>query len=124
MRAIKSLLVSLGFLLALAANVAAQNLPAAKPAEVGLSAERLDRITDWLKADIAKGTIPGAVLLIARHGKVAYFESMGALDPETKAPMNKDSIFRIYSMSKPITSVAIMMLVEDVVYWNTRRLSG
>ena len=113
MRAIKSLLVSLGFLLALAANVAAQDLPAAKPAEVGLSAERLDRITDWLKADIAKGTIPGAVLLIARHGKVAYFESMGALDPETKAPMNKDAIFRIYSMSKPITSVAVMMLVEQ-----------
>ena len=53
------------------------------------------------------------MLLIARHGKVAYFESMGALDPETKAPMNKDAIFRIYSMSKPITSVAIMMLVEQ-----------
>ena len=113
MRAIKSLLVSLGFLLALAASVAAQGLPGAKPADVGLSAERLDRITAWLKDDIAKGVIPGAVLMIARHGKVAYFESMGVLDPETKAPMNKDAIFRIYSMSKPITSVAVMMLVEQ-----------
>ena len=51
--------------------------------------------------------------MIARHGKVAYFESMGVLDPETKAPMRKDAIFRIYSMSKPITSVAVMMLFEQ-----------
>jgi CubicO group peptidase (beta-lactamase class C family) len=113
MRALKALLVSLGFLLALAAHVAAQDLPTAKPADVGLSAERLDRITQWLKADSEKGKIPGAVVLIVRHGKVAYFESVGVVDPETKAPMRKDAIFRIYSMSKPITSVAVMMLAEQ-----------
>ena len=113
MRTLKALGLSLALLLALAANAAAQGLPAAKPADVGLSAERLDRITQWLKADIDKGTIPGAVLLIVRNGKVAYFESVGALDPETKAPMTKDAIFRIYSMTKPITSVAVMMLAEQ-----------
>ena len=113
MRTLKSLGLAFALLLALAANVPAQDLPLAKPAEVGLSGERLDRITQWLKDDIAKGTIPGAVLMIARHGKVAYFESMGVLDPETKAPMRKDAIFRIYSMSKPITSVAVMMLFEQ-----------
>src|SRR5215469_7316959 len=90
-----------------------QSLPAAKPEEVGLSSERLARITETLRHDAAQGTIPGAVLLITRHGKVAYFESVGVLDPATKAPMSKDAIFRIYSMSKPIASVAAMMLVEE-----------
>jgi len=113
MRALKALLVSFAFLLALGVNVPAQDLPTAKPAEVGFSAERLDRITQWLKDDIQKGTIPGAVLMIVRNGRVAYFESLGVIDPETKAPMRKDAIFRIYSMSKPITSVAVMMLYEQ-----------
>src|SRR4051794_34114101 len=117
MRVLKSLFVSsfvsLAFLLALPANVRAQNLPAAKPADVGLSAERLERITQLLRDDSAKGTIPGAVVMIMRNGKVAYFESTGVLDPQTKAPMGKDAIFRIYSMSKPITSVAVMMLFEQ-----------
>jgi CubicO group peptidase (beta-lactamase class C family) len=113
MRALKAMLASLGFLLVFAATVPAQDLPVAKPADVGMSAERLDRITQWLKDDIQKGTIPGAVLLIVRNGKVAYFESMGVLDPETKAPMRKDAIFRMYSMTKPITSVAVMMLYEQ-----------
>ena len=71
MRAIKSLLVSLGFLLALAAAVAAQDLPTARPAEVGLSAERLDRITAMLKADVDKGIIPARSCWCARHGKIA-----------------------------------------------------
>ena len=113
MRALKSLAVSFVLTFALVATVAAQNLPMAKPADIGLSAERLDRITQWLSAEVSKGTIPGAVTMIVRNGKVAYFEAVGVLDPETKAPMPKDAIFRIYSMSKPITSVAIMMLVEQ-----------
>jgi CubicO group peptidase (beta-lactamase class C family) len=113
MRALKALLVSLGFLAALAANAVAQSLPTARPAEVGMSAERLDRVTQWLKADVDKGTIPGAVLMVVRNGKVAYFEAVGAIDPDTKAPMTKDAIFRIYSMTKPITSVAVMMLAEQ-----------
>ena len=91
----------------------AQSLPSVKPEQVGLSSERLQRITDTLKADVEKRIIPGAVVLVARHGKVAFFETVGVLDPATKAPMSKDAIFRIYSMSKPITSVSAMMLWED-----------
>jgi CubicO group peptidase (beta-lactamase class C family) len=99
--------------LALASVGFAQNLPMAKPEAVGLSAERLAHITETLRANIAKGEIPGAVLLIARHGKIGYFETLGALDPQSKAPMTEDAIFRIYSMSKPITTVAAMTLFED-----------
>lgn len=98
---------------AVASLAHAQGLPMAKPEEVGFSSERLARITETLRADADKGTIPGAVLLIARHGKIAYFNSVGALDPQTKAPMIKDGIFRIYSMSKPIATVAAMMLFEE-----------
>src|SRR5262249_1799391 len=80
-------------------------LPTAPPGSRGPSPERLKRITDTLKAQIAKEEIPGAVLLIARRGKIAYFEAMGSLDPEKKTSMSKDAIFRIYSMTKPITTV-------------------
>jgi CubicO group peptidase (beta-lactamase class C family) len=86
---------------------------AAPPESVGLSPERLKRITDRLNVEITKGDIPGAVLLIARQGKIAYFEALGSLDPDKKTPMTKDAIFRIYSMTKPITTVGAMMLVEE-----------
>jgi CubicO group peptidase (beta-lactamase class C family) len=92
---------------------AAEGLSNAKPEEVGLSSERLGRLTQMLRTNIDAGEIPGAVLLIARRGKIAYFESLGLLDPQAKTPMHKDAIFRIYSMSKPITTVAAMMLFED-----------
>ncbi len=92
---------------------AAAELPRATPEQVDLSSARLGLITETLKADVAANKIPGAVLLIARRGKVAYFESVGKLDAAAGVPMGKDSIFRIYSMSKPITTVAAMMLVED-----------
>jgi len=94
-------------------TVEAQSLPSVRPEQVGLSSERLQRIMDMLKADVDKRMIPGAVVLVARHGKIAYFETVGVRDPATKVPMTKDSIFRIYSMSKPITSVSAMMLWED-----------
>jgi len=91
----------------------ADPLPTTPPETVGLSPKRLEAITATLKADIARGDIPGAVLMISRNGKVAYFEAMGSLDPEKKTPMTKDAIFRIYSMTKPIATVAAMMLFED-----------
>ncbi len=91
----------------------AQSLPSVKPEQVGLSAERLNKVTAMLKADAEKGVIPGAVLLVARHGKIALFDTVGVRNPETRAPMTKESIFRIYSMSKPITSVAAMVLFEE-----------
>src|SRR6267143_1007739 len=91
----------------------ADALPTAKPEEAGLSTERLARLTQVLKAETARGQYPGAVALVARKGKIAYFESVGQRDPGTGAPMSKDAIFRLYSMTKPCTSVAVMMLVEE-----------
>ena len=88
-------------------------LPSAPPESIGLSSKRLQVLTDTLKAGIAKGEIPGVVLMISRHGKIGYLEAMGSLDPEKKTPMIKDAIFRIYSMTKPIMSVLAMMLFED-----------
>jgi CubicO group peptidase (beta-lactamase class C family) len=92
---------------------AAQSLPTTTPERVGLSTERLQRISEVFKADVAANKIPGAVLLVARHGQIAWFDAVGRLDPAGSTPMPRDGIFRIYSMSKPITTVAAMMLVED-----------
>jgi CubicO group peptidase (beta-lactamase class C family) len=85
----------------------------AAPEEIGLSSARLARLGEVLRAEIERGRVPGAVALIARRGRVGYFESFGARDPVSGAPMTKDAIFRIYSMTKPITSVAAMMLWEE-----------
>ena len=112
MKTVATLLIAV-VSLCLAPFAPAQNLPRATPAEVGLSSQRLERVMETLRQDTAKGVVPGAVLLVARHGKIAWFETAGVLDPSTKAPMTKDAIFRIYSMSKPITTVAAMMLFED-----------
>jgi CubicO group peptidase (beta-lactamase class C family) len=91
----------------------AQDLSRAKPEDLGFSSERLERITKIFREDAARGNAPGFVLLIARHGKLGYFEATGVLNPETKAPMTGDAIFRIYSMTKPITQVAAMLLYEE-----------
>jgi CubicO group peptidase (beta-lactamase class C family) len=88
-------------------------LPIAKPEEVGLSQAALDRLSAALNDRIASGHIPGAVALVARHGKVAYHQSFGRLDPASDKPMGTDAIFRIYSMTKAIVSVAVMMLWEE-----------
>ena len=91
----------------------AQSLSLAVPEEVGLSRSRLARLSDVLRAEIERGRVPGAVALVARRGRIAYFESLGVRDPARGAPMHKDTIFRIYSMTKPIVSVAAMMLWEE-----------
>ena len=88
-------------------------LPTARAEEVGLDAAALERLSTALKDRVASGHIPGAVALIARHGKVAYFESFGRLDSASVAPMGTDAIFRIYSMTKTIVSVAVMILWEE-----------
>lgn len=85
----------------------------AAPAEVGLCPDRLQRLLAVLQADIDRGRLPGAVALVARRGKVALFESLGRQDPAAGSPMTRDSIFRIYSMTKPVVSVAVMMLLEQ-----------
>ena len=82
----------------------AQGLPkASQPEEVGFSSQRLTRLTAAFQSEVDKGAIPGAVVLIARKGKVAYFEAIGFQNRENKEPMRTDAIFRIASMSKPIT---------------------
>jgi len=92
----------------------AEVLPqAGRPEALGFSAERLKRLGSVFQADVDKGAIPGAVVLIARNGKVAYFEAFGFQDREKRIAMKSDAIFRIASMTKPITSVALMMLVEE-----------
>jgi CubicO group peptidase (beta-lactamase class C family) len=98
----------------IAFSALAQGLPkASQPEDVGFSSERLKRVTSAFQTDVDKGTIPGAVVLIARNGKVAYLEAIGFQDREKKVPMSTDAIFQIASMTKPFTSVAIMMLVEE-----------
>jgi CubicO group peptidase (beta-lactamase class C family) len=88
-------------------------LPTAKPEEVGLDSAALTRLGAALAGRIAAGHIPGAVALVARHGKVAYHQAFGVQDPSNGKPMTTDSIFRIYSMTKPIVSTAVMMLQEE-----------
>lgn len=98
----------------LAVAALAQGLPKGSRSEdVGFSSERLKRLTRSFQADVEKGKIPGAVILLARNGKVAYFEAVGFQDREKQLPMKRDSIFRIASMTKPLASVAIMTLVEE-----------
>ena len=75
------------------APVMADRLASAAPASVGFAPERLQRITETLKAEIGKGTMPGAVLMIQRNDKIAYFEALGALDPEKKTPMTQGRNF-------------------------------
>lgn len=92
---------------------AATPLPLAPPDQVGLAPERLARIGHAIEAEIAKGRMPGAVVLVARKGKVAYFESFGFLDQARGVRMPRDAVFRLYSMTKPFTSVAVMILAEE-----------
>ena len=77
------------------------------------SPAKLERVGDYLRNEIATGKIPGAIVLVQQHGHPVYFEKLGVIDVATRRPMSEDAIFRLYSMSKPITSVAAMMLVED-----------
>ena len=103
----------LAFALGLNAAAWTGGLPSATPEEVGLSKARLSRITDAMNEDVEKGELRGALALVARNGKIAYFETAGMADTEEGIPMREDTIFRIYSMSKPITSVAVMTLFEE-----------
>lgn len=100
-------------LVSVALSVCSQELPTAAPEEVGLSREGLDQIDATLQQFVDEQRVAGVVVLIASRGKVAYFETFGMQDVEAGKPMEKDTIFRIFSMTKPITSVAVMMLHEE-----------
>jgi CubicO group peptidase (beta-lactamase class C family) len=95
------------------ASAKGQEVPKARPETVGLSLERLGRISTLFQAEVDKGAIPGAVVLVSRGGTLAYLEAFGYQNREKKIVMKPDSIFWIASMTKPITSVAVMMLAEE-----------
>ncbi|MGA2590044.1 MAG: serine hydrolase domain-containing protein [Bryobacteraceae bacterium] len=98
----------------LSAAALSQPLPMAeRPEDVGISSQRLERVRRQMKADVESGRIPGAVLLIARNGKIASLDALGFQERRSQTRMKTDCIFRIASMSKPITSVAIMILAEE-----------
>lgn len=107
----KRILLAAALGLVLASAAIAAPIPTATPAEEGIIG--LDRISRFFQAETNKKRLPGAVVMIARHGKVVYDEAFGQRDPATGAPMRTDSIFRIYSMTKPVTGVAVMMLMEE-----------
>lgn len=90
----------------------AGELPSAKPDEVGLSSAALDKASAAVRQFVKDGKVAGAVVLVARHGKVAFVEAQGVRDVTTGKPMEKDSLFRIYSMTKPITTVAALILYD------------
>jgi len=102
-----------GLLQLAAPDLRAQSLASAAPETVGLSGERLGRIAKVFGAEVDQGRLPGAVIAVARRGKLVYFEAVGYQDKPANKTMQKDSIFRVYSMTKPWTSLAAMMLVED-----------
>jgi CubicO group peptidase (beta-lactamase class C family) len=108
-------LVALAALTSLQPALAAKSheLPTAKAEKVGMSTERLNTLTNGMKSIVDEGKLAGVVTMVARHGKVVHFVASGKSDIAKNTPMQKDSIFRIYSMSKPITGVAMMMLFEE-----------
>ena len=99
--------------LILTAAAMAQDIPSAKPESVGLSSERLDRIGMLVQHSIDDKQIAGAVTMVVRHGRVAWYKAQGMMDREAGKAMRPDAMFRICSMTKPITSVAVMMLYEE-----------
>jgi CubicO group peptidase (beta-lactamase class C family) len=110
MKRFKSLCL-LSFIAAL--SLAAASLPTSKPEDVGLSAERLQRISAMIQRHMDLNDVTGGVVLVARHGQIAYIQAQGVMDAETKKPMTRDSVFRMASMTKPVIGTAIMMMLEE-----------
>ncbi len=99
--------------LAAGATLAAVDLPTGTRESVGMSSARLARVDAAVNADIAAGKVPGVVVAVARRGKVVYQKAFGVANRETREPMRVDSIFRLYSMTKPVASVALLTLYEQ-----------
>src|SRR5205823_3142134 len=111
MRRLFRLLPALPFLTLI---LTAASLPTSpRPEDVGLSAERLQRIHQMIQRHIDAGEITGAVTLVARKGQIAWVDAAGVMDLETKAPMKRDSLFRLASMTKPVIGTAMMMMLEE-----------
>jgi CubicO group peptidase (beta-lactamase class C family) len=117
MRRVRPVLMSSGALVVLVVAVLAWPIsaaaPTAKPEDVGFSTERLNRISDLVQRHIAAGDFSGAVTLVARNGRIARLEAQGLMDIESRKPMQKDTIFQIMSMTKPVVGTSIMMMIEE-----------
>ena len=100
-------------LVALAPSLGADSMPVAKPESVGLSSARLERLAQAIRQHVDDGRMPGAVVAIARRGKLAYYEAFGYVDKASSTPMPKDAIFALASMTKPMAAVATLMLAEE-----------
>jgi len=109
----RRILSSIIFLSLCAILLPAQELPKARPEDAGFSSARLARLSQFFQSEVDGGNIPGAVLVVSRNGKVVYREAIGFQDREKKTPMKPDAIFRIFSMTKPVATVAVMMLAEE-----------
>jgi CubicO group peptidase (beta-lactamase class C family) len=109
--------------IAATAPVFAATLPTSAPEKVGLSSERLARMDKAIHAKVDSGRIPGVVVVVARHGRVVHVDAYGAADVATGRRTNKDDLFRLYSMTKPITTVALLMLYEEGKFQLTDPLS-
>jgi CubicO group peptidase (beta-lactamase class C family) len=107
----KPLILVLCFVAALPVLIGA-SAPTVRPEEVGLSSERLGRITELMQRHIDAQTFAGSVTLVARNGRIAHFEARGLMDLESRRPMQKDAVFRIMSMTKPVVACAILMMIE------------
>ena len=91
----------------------AYNLPTAEPEEVGMSSDRIERVKNVMKTFVDDGKVKGLLTAIVRDGKVVHFETYGMMDAEQAKPMKADTLFRMYSMTKVVTGVAVMMLYEE-----------
>src|SRR5688500_13625602 len=114
MRAWHSLAIVSALSAQLAATpVSAESIGQSRPEQLGFSRDKLKSLSSFFEAEVAAGKVPGVMLLVQRRGQPAYFETFGVRDAATRAPMTPDTLFRIYSMTKPITSFAAMMLVDE-----------
>jgi CubicO group peptidase (beta-lactamase class C family) len=109
---LRTFMLGLAFIAIRAGSAAAQGLPSTRPEAVGLSERELRRIDGLLQSWVDSGKLAGVIAVVARHGKVAYVTSAGSLDSGSQRPIARDAVFRMYSMTKPIATTAIMQLVE------------
>src|ERR1700749_1192162 len=105
--------LSIAIVLAIGVEAQPRDLVEAKPETVGFSSQRLDRLHAVMQKYVDEGQMPGIVTILARHGKIVDSRAYGKRDMAAGTPMDKDTIVRIYSMTKPITGVAMMMLYEQ-----------
>lgn len=113
MKFVTTLLAALLYSICAVGETATDSLQMADPESVGFSSERLEKISDFARGQVTRGEHAGVVTMVARHGKIVHFEATGQYGVDDDRPMTTDTLFRIFSMTKPITSVALMMLYEE-----------